>query len=252
MKRRDFIIGATAGLLYPQLSKAQTLPFANWNKNVASTATIQRTDGDTDTGSTNYSFSSKSIGSASSDRLIVVVASLKNDNNSTTPNPTCTIAGGAATRVVLAHQVPSSWCATFAIFSRAVPTGTTATIAINNSSLNQTCCIDVYALKNLRSHAPIVVRSTVKETGTNTTSDNLTFGTRYGGVGVVGISDPSATNRTYTWTNATKDSEEFLVSAQNSSAARFTVASGAAAFTTVTVSINISTETYAFGGAFWR
>lgn len=145
-----------------------------------------------------YTFTSKAIGAAATNRVVVVcMMSLATSNNSFTGG---TIGGVTATLVGSITGTASNDCITGMMYA-VVPTGTTATVVVNlSSSTGQfRCQIAVYALNNLSSSTPVASQTTT----TNNSAMSLSPGT--GVIGVGASTDQFSSNPTYTWTNLTKD-----------------------------------------------
>jgi len=123
------------------------------------------------TTSTNYTFSSQAIGTATSDRIVIVAVHLLNTGAT---GSSMTVGGISATRQVRSQRGTG----TSEIWTAAVPTGTTATIVVNGSAASDRCGIIVWTATGLLS-------GTAVGTGTNTSSSSphatAAFATSNGG-----------------------------------------------------------------------
>lgn len=164
------------------------------------------------TNTSSFSFSSQSIGAADSSRIVVVcVAAGFNGFGGSQPVATAfTIGGVTATNIQeeYGHRASGdqSYCS---IFAAAVPTGTTATVAITfNGAIgsNRSCNICVYTLTG--------DVSTAATDSAETFDNSLPFGNinvsvdtydKGATIGVYGQGETSTT--TVTWTNLTEDTE---------------------------------------------
>lgn len=148
-----------------------------------------RTNLESSSNATSYTFSGTDIGTAASDRLVVVgsVAAAASGGANVT---SLTVGGSAAT-----FDVRASSGHTSELWHRAVTTGTTASIVVNYSANMVSCGIAVWALYG--------VNATPFDTATTTTSSTQ-IDIPAGGI-VVGNAriDPGST----TWTGATEDFE---------------------------------------------
>lgn len=156
-------------------------------------ATIVYTDHAEDTSdATTYTFTTRAIGTAATNRYVVAAIGLANS-----PVPTIssvTIGGVSATLVV---QTTGTFERT-AFWIAAVPTGTTATVVVNCAASIR-CSIGLWALYDLNSATATDTDSSASSTGT------VNLDISAGGV-AIGYSNTftSATARTFTWTNLTE------------------------------------------------
>lgn len=97
----------------------------------------------------NYSFAGTSIGTATSDRTVIV--GIFTHNLGTTPSYSSVVIGGV-TATVLATNPVSNVSGTMAFYAAMVPTGTTATIAVNTTATQLRMSIAVWAAYGLRSY----------------------------------------------------------------------------------------------------
>lgn len=106
------------------------------------------------TNAQNYTFTNHAIGDAAADRLVVVVITWEVNSGGTINLSTVSIGGNAAS-IVRQDVTPTTRQAHSAIATLAVPSGTTATIAVGLSSTNaNSCAVHVYALYGLTSMTP--------------------------------------------------------------------------------------------------
>lgn len=126
----------------------------------------------TRTGATTFTFSAMDIGAETSDRLIIVTASTGRDGGSGSLS-SATIGGSAATK----NTTSSTDEAISAIFSRVVPTGTTANITLTYSAYcGFGVSINIYALKNYASATPFDAKSNAANASTVSVSVNVPAG----------------------------------------------------------------------------
>lgn len=100
-----------------------------------------------------FTFTNFAIGSAASDRIIVVCAGARS-GNSQIAFSSVTIGGNAATKAVDEIATEENFNAIAGIFYLAVPSGTTATIVVTFAASVQGVGIDVFSLKGLGSATP--------------------------------------------------------------------------------------------------
>lgn len=114
-----------------------------------------------------YSFTSQDIGTASSDRYVLVAITTTSTVGAI--SITGVTVGGVSASLVhsQAHTTGSVW-AIAAFYIAAVPTGTTATVAITTSSNQLLCRIGIWALTNLSS---TTASDTAGSTSTTATLD---------------------------------------------------------------------------------
>ena len=164
-----------------------------YNPGVASIVfTTNATDS---TNGTTHTFSSQSIGTADSNRKVVVGISYNNSPGSITVS-SVTIAGVTATSI-LNDVGPNS--RELAIFQADVPTGTTGDIVITTSVSADSIGIGVWAVYD--------AASTAYQTQTSTANPLTTdLDVPAGGV-AIGVARSSSSS-TYSWTNITEDYEQ--------------------------------------------
>lgn len=129
------------------------------------------------TDASGYSFASQGIGTAASDRLVIVAACSR-----ATVNIACTgitIGGTAATLNV---NLPTG-LGSAAIGSLLVPAGTTATIGVNYSTTTRRCGIAVYTLTDYLSATPTDTAAPAQITSGTSITSNLDV--KGGGVGLI-------------------------------------------------------------------
>lgn len=153
---------------------------------------------------TSYTFTNCDIGTANNSRLIVVTLSGTGSNSQGSVTPTLTIGGTSATRQT--YVFDSGGTDVAAIFTLAVSSGTTATIAATFNAQVARSAITVYALYNLHNNLNPI--STGTDTG-NETASSITLEQKHGGI-VIYTSDvfnnltPPALP-TYTWSTSLGD-----------------------------------------------
>lgn len=147
------------------------------------------------TDASSYTFTDKSIGTAAADRVVVVgVAGFGNAPSGVT------IGGVAATQLVLATLGTTGGFA--GLWALAIPSGTTATIAVTIGGSADRCGVAVWRLTGTRgSITPL--DTDVDEDGNN--SGSLTLNTVVDG-GVIGYAY-SASDPNFSWTGVTKEFE---------------------------------------------
>lgn len=186
----------------------------------ASIAYTDHVEDGTDT--SNYTFSTRAIGTAASNRYVVAAIGIANSSPPTISS--VTIGGVSATLVT---QVTGTYERT-AFYIAAVPTGTTATVVVNTSG-SLRCNIGLWALYDLSSATATDTDSSTSSTG----SVNLDISA--GGV-AIGFSNTftSASARTFTWSNLT---ENFDVAYEGNNQS---VSGASAAFATAQSGLTIS------------
>ncbi len=141
---------------------------------------------DTTSPTTTHTFSSKAIGTAAADRIVVVAVGASNSGGETVAS--MTIGGISATKISDAQNTAG----TSELWAAVVPTGTTADIVVTfTGSNNGHCAISVFAVTNADSTASDTGSSTA--TPPSTTLDIVNNG---GAIGVAWNHDASA----FTWT----------------------------------------------------
>jgi hypothetical protein len=127
-----------------------------------------RTFASSTTNASSYTFSSVDIGTASSDRLVIVIAHAV--TASTAINITgVTVAGVTATQQV----INASDGIRIAIYTALVTSGTTGNVVVTTDITAGSMAISTYTLKNYNSSTP---EDTFATSGTPTATDSLTFG----------------------------------------------------------------------------
>lgn len=159
------------------------------------------TDQVVDTGTaSSYNFASRSIGTAASNRRVLVgVAGRK---GGTSPTVTAVTVGGvSATELVQAENESAN---VVAFFMAAVPTGTTATIAVTLDAQSDRLGVSVWAIYDLASDTPTDTATDVSDDEPMDVSLNVAAGGMAFGVGF-GANWPSNT-----WAGLTEDFETVL------------------------------------------
>lgn len=152
-----------------------------------------------------YTFGSVSIGTASSDRLVVVVASLHNGTSNTlNPVVAATIGGSPATIHVTGGESEGAGgnSTSFGIFSCLVTAGTTATIVVDCSGTAGSCVIHVYTLTGYRNATP------TSYSATNGSVLNLALGSFPTGVAIGGAVAFDSSSLTYSSTGTVQPTSD--------------------------------------------
>ena len=158
-------------------------------------ATVALTDNVLDTSdSTTYTFTNRAIGSADSNRIVVVsIHTIDTGANSVS---SATIGGISATIVANAQHNPTNF-AVSSLFYAVVPTGTTATIVANLAASAFRCYAGVWTIYGALSSSP-------RDFGTATGNPSAVSGIDVPAGGVVvaaaSVQNPGVTG--ITWTNA--------------------------------------------------
>jgi len=180
---------------------------------------------------TSFTVTSAAIGTASSDRIVVVIASTSNSIAITS----CTLAGSAMTK---AAASPAGTGST-AIFYLSSTSGTTATVVASTGGSTTRACIGVYTvLLGTTSATPSATQTVRTTTGTTGTLPSVTVPA--GGVFIAGMYS-SASTGAVTWTGATENYDLVINGA--------TGASGASGTTTGTVNVSVSGSSGIWAGA---
>ena len=145
------------------------------------------------------------IGSASSDRLVVVaVMCAHNSNASSTVITGGSIGGSAATAVVASSAM--TFPAVTAILTRLVTSGTMATVTINLSSTVQRTALDVYTITGLSSTTAFDSNTNSSEANTNSLSTTLDIPEGGCAIGTLCTQEGSSTY-SHTWSGLTEDAD---------------------------------------------
>lgn len=161
--------------------------------------TFHTSANDTTSFTASYSFTSQAIGTASSDRYIIICVSNRNSAGTSTVN-SVTVAGTSCTKLT-SSEAGAGLCSIW-ITDSPITTETTATVEVTMTG-SQTCCgIDVYSVIKLNSTTPV----STNDTSTDNSAMSLTVPS--GGV-VVGISTQAGT-ATCTVTGATENSDRVV------------------------------------------
>lgn len=187
------------------------------------------------TDGTSYSFGSYGIGTAATDRYILVV--VYNTTNADTTSgfqavPSgVTVAGIAASSVGPIGVVAGS--AGFSVVSywlAAVPTGTTGTIAVGFSISQKNCAIDAYGITGSANGPTLVASAGNVGSGTTLVVGSVDFVNG----GVVIAAAATISNVSFTWTGATERADATSESRGCSSAMDTKTTSGTAALSFTT------------------
>lgn len=146
-----------------------------------------------------YTFSGTSIGTASADRVVVVVIGSR--ANAARSLSSVTVGGNAATAIATANATGGG-AEIAAIYAIAVAAGTTADIGVTFSSTMLRCGIGVYTLTGTGSVTTAYGTATVTSNGTNPTDSTIDCPAG-GSILAVNFSNSGATSTT-TWTGLTE------------------------------------------------
>ena len=195
----------------------------------------------TTSNATSHTFSGESIGTASTGRKIVVVAS--GSGGSTGVVSGITIDGNAMTEVVSA---PLDGEAYATIYERNnFNTGTTAEFIVSWSGSKGNCGLGVFAVTGATGENTIL-------TGTsNADNPSATIGILNKGVAIGGVVSPHSSGlTTHSWTNLTEAYDEQVETTQSHSGASV-ASSSASASVTITATQSQATDNEAFVVASW-
>jgi len=145
---------------------------------------------------TTYTFSGKALGTAASNRQIVVLVSGHGTSNTTVS--TVTVGGVSATELVYAQQATGTQIK--AIWIASVPTGTTGDVVVTFAAGKGSCGIGVYALYGASSSA----HATQTDTTYSTDTVSVSIDVPAGGV-CFAIGTGTAIDASTTWTGLTED-----------------------------------------------
>ncbi len=181
----------------------------------AAPATIALTDHAFGTGTkATWTFPSRALGAAASDRRVVVgVTASQAVNNNTVSS--VTIAGVAATQHVY-HEDGTGAASRAALWSAPVPTGTTGDVVVTFASADDRCGIGIWRMTGAGA-SPVSTHADGTD-GTGTTSITVPAG----GVAVA----MAATSASTTWSGLTEDFDETIAgtSLQSGACAAFAAA----------------------------
>lgn len=125
--------------------------------------------------SSSYSFASAAIGTAAADRVVFILVTWASGNTTPVTISSATIGGVAATVHAQVTAVASDAIGS-AILSAAVPTGTTATIAITLSGSGGSIDVGVLAVTGLSSQTPHASATATTSAGACSNSVNVPEG----------------------------------------------------------------------------
>lgn len=200
-------------------------PYAGF---ATSAATASYTAGGIDSANkNNYSFAGISIGTAATDRL-VAVAIVEGASAGTDPT-SVTVGGISATKIASTNDGSN---VTTTLWYAAVPTGTTATIAVNNGVTRQFCRVDAFRIVGQSSSTPYYF-NTVLNAGSSTVL-TLTPGYVLSDGATIACSAAPAVNSTYTWAGLSEDYD----TATEATNARVSGASGTGFAAAITATIS--------------
>ncbi|MFA7667195.1 MAG: hypothetical protein WCY32_13870 [Burkholderiaceae bacterium] len=177
-----------------------------------------------------FTFTNHAIGTANANRRVVVIA--YPNGSSVTNISGITIGGNAATEDIKRTNVNNG---PVAIYSRAVASGTTATIVVSTNGNASRCRIEVFTVTGSAAVPTILDTGEVYAPSGTTASDTLTVAPDTAVVAGVGIN--SAAGVTVSWTNLTENSDTNSgVAARGMSTASSNIASGSSLTVTATIS----------------
>lgn len=197
------------------------------NAAVVETAYITSASNTTDL--TTYTFSSQSFGAAATDRIVTVTIGARNNVSRTISS--VTIGGVSATANVTAINTGSG-ADVAAIYSAAVPTGTTGDVVVTFSGSMQRCVVGIY-----RTVGSSGVAASDTDTDLTLTSQALTatIDVPAGGSAIGVCWNASGGTSSVAWTNLTEDYEtapETVSNATSGAHSNFASAQTALAITT--------------------
>lgn len=175
---------------------------------------------------TTYSFTSVSIGTAATNRLVfVTVTSVASGNRLIS---SATIGGISATVI---ESTPNAGASTKIIYA-VVPTGTTATISITFDSTVLRCGVGSYSIYNLKSTSPVS-----RANGSTWTSGAIsaTLSVPENAIILAGVSNSTNSN-TFTWTNLTSNYDSLVDATFRFSGASAQVSTGNSSYTVTATS----------------
>lgn len=146
------------------------------------------------TNSSSYNFASQNIGTASSDRIVVVGVSLYDGG----PPSSVTIGGVSASKLNTAGAGNAS------LWAASVPTGSTATISVVTNSTASCCGIAIWTLKNTTGYA-VEAKPNAANSSNTAASETFTFASVNKGDALIVMSRIRSANAgTYSVTGATE------------------------------------------------
>jgi hypothetical protein len=185
---------------------------------------------------TTYSFSNVSIGTASSDRIVVLGISGVSVSEGSVSS--VTIGGTEAT---IHTQVSNGQTC---IASLVVPSGTTATIGVTYSAGRGNCTVYVWTIKQASSSSPLSVDSQTN----STSSTSITLDGQVGAVGCAVAFVLTTGSSTFSWSGLTVSADQAAETRRTSGASGNLANSS----NTVTATNSLSSSTVLLSGASWR
>src|SRR3990167_5631292 len=165
----------------------------------APSATVTYVGKTEDTSSaTTYTFTDHAIGTAANDRYVIVGVFGFEDSASTKTISSMTIGGVAATELVELSAATMGGC--WGFYGLSVPTGTTATIAVTFSAIQDGSAVMVWRANSLISTSP----SATATDNTSSAALSTTISIQDGGIGIA-ICGRQSANTTYSWAGLTED-----------------------------------------------
>ena len=231
MKRWLVVLAVSLGLLAPAAAFWQSRD-SNYNVAVSGGTPFSLThitDVSNNSSLQNYSFATTSVGTADPTRIVAVGISWIG----TQTISSVTIGGNTASHATNASGVAGGGNTNTDIYYLAVPTGTTATIAVNLSATG--------ALRMVVNVYSVIGTGAAFSTGANTdaAATSLTFATAAtatipsGGGAIVIVSAHSASAGPFTATNFTLDTSNLVVGGSTYGCGHNTSGSGSTAFNAV-------------------
>ena len=156
------------------------------------------------TGQSTYTFSAQNIGTAASDRYVIVISGVR-AVGTTGLTSSCTIQGISATSVV-SQLTQITNTSRIDMFVAAVPTGTTADIVLTYSRAGTRCLIDAYRATGISGAAPSATATSSSDPASGTITipaDGFAIaGGLCGGVGSSFAAWTNLTERSDVWLNS--------------------------------------------------
>lgn len=160
------------------------------------------------TATTVWTFTGKAIGTATTDRLVIVSTWVIKPGG-TSRTWTVTIGGTAATEIAGTNASTSSGGTADSetrMFAATVPSGTTANIVVTTSASTTGCAIGIWSAYNLASTTPVAA------VASTTTPRNLSLNVSAAGV-ACGLSFHNVSS---SWTGMTEDFDNVIAGLQHS------------------------------------
>jgi hypothetical protein len=161
-------------------------------------ATVSFTDNvATDAVQTTYTFTTRAIGTAAANRVVVISCSMEQSGPSGLPTvASVTIGGISATQV--ATVTASDGTEVLEMWEAAVPTGTTATIVVNLNNDSEFCAMGVWAVYGAGT-------TKYNSATSNSTGSPISASINSPAGGVIIAASAIGGGGTWTWTNVTEN-----------------------------------------------